>query len=175
MAIVFNKYVNNKDHTWYDSTNVLYSLCYDNDTDKKNIKIIFKNGRTYLYKDVDSQDFINFKMSESTGKGVNEYITKKYKGLRLQDTDLSELENLKQEFIDDDKITDEAFTNLSYHLSVNDDTGEFLLLLNNKPIYKGIEGKVSIVNLLKSMNIHYSISGDYQNEEEDIENEKLKQ
>ena len=38
--VVYNRYVNNKDHTWYDSSNVVYSLCYDNNEATKNLKIV---------------------------------------------------------------------------------------------------------------------------------------
>ena len=41
---------------------------------------------------------------------------------------------------------------------MNHETGEFRLLLNDKPIYEGVEGKVSIVNLFSSMHILYSTS-----------------
>ena len=109
--VVYNRYVNNKDHTWYDSSNVVYSLCYDNNEATKNLKIVFKNGRTYLYKNVDVNDYIGFRSGESTGKTVNQYIVKKYQGVRLPDTDMEKLDELKEEFINDNKITEEAFTN----------------------------------------------------------------
>ena len=162
--VVYNRYVNNKDHTWYDSSNVVYSLCYDNNEATKNLKIVFKNGRTYLYKNVDVNDYIGFRSGESTGKTVNQYIVKKYQGVRLPDTDMEKLDELKEEFINDNKITEEAFTNLAYHLSVNDITGDFALKLNGKTIY----------NLLKCMNINFSISEDYEIEEDNIEDNELK-
>ena len=38
--IVFNRYVNQEDHTWYDSSNVVYSKCYDTQSTKfKTLKI----------------------------------------------------------------------------------------------------------------------------------------
>lgn len=158
MAIVYNKYVNNKDHTWYDSSNVLYSVCYDTNADKKALKVVFKQGRTYLYKDVDVNDYLLFRNAESHGKSVNEFIVKKYKGVRLSDTSQETLDALKEEFINENKVTEEAFTNLAYHLEMNGETGEFRLSLNDKPIYEGIENQVSITRLLKSMNIKYSYS-----------------
>ena len=172
--VVYNRYVNNKDHTWYDSSNVVYSLCYDNNEATKNLKIVFKNGRTYLYKNVDVNDYIGFRSGESTGKTVNQYIVKKYQGVRLPDTDMEKLDELKEEFINDNKITEEAFTNLAYHLSVNDITGDFALKLNGKTIYRGVEGQVSILNLLKCMNINFSMSEDYEPEEDNIEDNELK-
>ena len=44
--IVYNKYINNEDYTWYDSSNVIFSKCYDNNSDSKTLKIVFKDGRT---------------------------------------------------------------------------------------------------------------------------------
>lgn len=174
MAIIFNKYVDNKDHIWYDSSNVLYSLCYDNNGSDKALKIVFKGGRTYLYKNVDVNDYIAFKLHESNGKGANQYIVKKYNGIRLPDTDLDKLEALKEEFINDNKVTEEAFSNLVYHISYNDTTGEFALKMNNKVIYKGVEGEVSILNLFKSMGIGFTMSEDYEPEELILENNELK-
>lgn len=169
MAIVYNKYSNNRDHTWYDSSNVVYSVCYDANTEKKVVKIVFKQGRTYLYRDVDVNDYLLFKTAESTGKSVNDFIIKKYKSVRLPDTDLGTIEALKDDFINENKITEEAFTNLVYHLEINNDTKEFRLKLNDKTIFEGIENQISIVRLLKSMNINYSISemeGKITNEED---------
>ena len=52
--IVYNKYLDNQDYTWYNSSNVLFSKCYDDpNSNTKTLKIVFKNGRTYIYKDVD--------------------------------------------------------------------------------------------------------------------------
>ena len=104
MAIIYNKYINNRDHNWYDSSNVLYSVCYDTNADKKTLKIVFKQGRTYLYKDVNVNDYLMFKNSESHGKSVNEYIIKKYKGVRLSDTSEDTLNTLKEEFINENKV-----------------------------------------------------------------------
>lgn len=157
MAIIYNRYVNSEDHTWYDSTNVVYSLCYDNSEIAKTLKIVFKQGKTYLYKDVDVNDYLMFKNAESSGSGANQYIIKKYKPLRLQDTDLTELEKLKEDFINDGKITEEAFTNLVYSIEYDNDSGDFSLQLNGKEIYHGCEGSVSIINLFRSMNIKFSM------------------
>ena len=60
--------------------------------------------------------------------------------------------------MDENKEIEEALTNLSYHMEINEKTGEFRLKLNDKTIYEGIEGKVSIVNLFSSMHLLYSVS-----------------
>ena len=158
MGIVYNRYINGQDHTWYDSSNVLYSLCYDIPSANKNLKVIFKQGRTYLYKDVDVNDYLMFKNASSNGEAINKYIIKKYKALREQDTDLDKLNELKESFINENKETDKAFTNLAYHIDYDDMSGEFLLKLNNRILFHGYENQVSIINLFKSMNIKYSMS-----------------
>lgn len=155
--ITYNKYMNGEDYTWYDSSNVLFSKCYDNNNEEKTVKIVFKEGRTYVYKGVNVMDYLAFKSSQSNGSAVNKHIIKKYKGVRISDTDLGKLAELKEGFINGDKeIDNEVFSNLDYHIDLCDKTGEFQLKLNGKTIYTAVEGQVSIVNLLKSMNIKYS-------------------
>ena len=76
--IVYNKYLDNQDYTWYDSSNVLFSKCYDDpNSNTKTLKIVFKNGRTYIYKDVDINDYITFKTAQSNGQAVNTFIIEK--------------------------------------------------------------------------------------------------
>lgn len=157
--VIYNKYVNKVDHTWYDSSNLVYSACYDAENENKTLKIVFKGGRTYIYKDVSPEDYVAFsKGASSNGEAFNKNIVKKYKGVRLGDTDLDKLEELKKSFIEDNTAIETAMSSLAYHLEINEKTGEFRLLLNGKPIYEGTEGKVSIVNLFASMHILYSIS-----------------
>lgn len=154
--ITYNFYENNIDYTWYDSTNVVFSKCYDTKEDTKTVLIVFQNGRTYIYKDVDVNDYVAFRNNSSAGKGANTYIIKKYKGVRLSDTELSKLDELKTQFIEQETKVDESLSNLNYHLVICDRTGEFQLCLNGRPIHTDIEGQVSITRLLKSMNIKYS-------------------
>ncbi|MCD8208311.1 MAG: KTSC domain-containing protein [Bacteroidales bacterium] len=157
--IKYNKYINNVDHTWYDSTNVVYSKCYDSHTPTNTLKIVYKDGRTYLFKDVDTSDYILFKNAESTGKGCNVNITKKYKGVRITDTDMEALANLMDGFINGEKEADETpMSQLTYHIDYIEETGEFNLSLNGKVIYSAVEGQVSIINLLRSMNIRHSMT-----------------
>lgn len=153
--ISYNKYINKVDHTWYDSSNVVYSSCYDSETENKALKIVFKGGRTYLYRDVAVEDYVLFKNTSSSGSGVISNITSKYKGVRLSDTSMEKLNELRESFENDNKIIEEANTNLDYVLEI-EDGGNFRLILNGKTIYEGVEGHVSIVNLLNSMHISYS-------------------
>ena len=174
--VIYNKYVNKVDHTWYDSSNLVYSACYDNEGTKKSLKVVFKGGRTYLYKDVDANDYLMFsKGAQSNGEEFNRHIVKKYKGVRLGDTDIEKLEELKNTFSEENAQIEKALTDLSYHMEISEKTGEFRLKLNDKTIYEGVEGKVSIVNLFSSMHILYSISEltDSLSTSEDFEKEDL--
>ena len=100
--IIYNKYLNNEDFTWYDSSNILFSKCYDNDvSENKTVKIVFKQGRTYLYKDVSTDDYIAFKTDPSNGSAFNKYI-KKYQGVRIADTDIDKIQQLQEDFKKDE-------------------------------------------------------------------------
>lgn len=151
MSKIYNKYIKNEDHVWYDSSNIIYSVCF-NGTSTKSLKIVFKGGRTYLYQDVDPTDYVLFRDGESNGKLFNEYI-KKYPCTKLDDTSLDELEKMKQKFIEMDN-----FTEYNVHIDYNDETGEFKLSINNNVVFEGIEEHVSVINLLQSMAIQFSMS-----------------
>lgn len=151
---VYSKYENSQEFCWYDSTNVIFSKCYDNPGDSKVVKIIFKNGRTYLYKDVSANDYVFFRDSQSSGNGFSQYI-KKYTATRIQDTDLDKLEELKKNFMgENQEIQDSKVSDLGYVIEFCDKTGEFALKLGSKTLYSAIEGNVSIINLFKSMGIN---------------------
>ena len=172
--IIFNKYINNEDYTWYDSSNVVFSKCYDNQQDTKTLKVVFKNGRTYVYKDVSTGDYVCFKTAQSNGKAIHDFIIKKYKGVRITDTDTNKLDELKDKFINEEKeIVEQPISNLLYHIEANKDTGEFRLKMNGQTIYSGIENQVSIFNLFKSMNINYSYQtvDTFENESDELTEE----
>lgn len=158
--IVYNHYTDNQDYTWYDSSNVIFSKCYDRPDNKlKSLKIVFKNGRTYVYHDVEINDYLSFKTAESNGKAVTTYIIKKYQGVRITDTDTVKLEELKQSFIEDtEKISETPMKEMTYNVDFDENNGEFLLKLNNKVIYHSIENQVSLFTLFKTMNIGYTLN-----------------
>lgn len=158
--IVYNKYLDNQDYTWYDSSNVLFSKCYDDpNSNTKTLKIVFKNGRTYIYKDVDINDYLTFKTAQSNGQAVNTSIIKKYKGVRISDTDVDKLTELREKFINDEKeISETPLKDLIYKVDYNEQNGEFTLTIGDKVIYHGNENKVSLFSLFKSMNIAYSLN-----------------
>lgn len=157
MAITQKKYINNVEHIWYESSNLVYSACYNGARQEKTLKVVFKGGRTYVYKDVDVNDYMAYTRTySSNGSAFNTYIVKKYKGIRVSDTDAEKLEELRKMFAEEDMKIEKALSPFSYVLEINDTTGEFRLVLDGKPIYEGIEGHVSIVNLLQSMHIQYA-------------------
>ena len=154
--IVFNRYVNQEDHTWYDSSNVIYSKCYDTQSTKfKTLKIVFKGGRTYLYKDVDADHYLQFKTAQSNGEAFNKYI-KSYKAVRITDTDMQKLNELQESFKEEKKEIDEQkLGDLVYRIQVDEKTGEFIILMGEKTLFRGIEGQFSILNLFTSINLKY--------------------
>ena len=154
--IVYNHYTNQRDYTWYDSSNIIYSECIDTKGEKKNLKIIFKEGRQYLYKDVDVNDYLMFKNAQSNGKAFNDHI-RKYKAIRLADADIHELEDKKKSMMETEDTVTKATSNLSYKISINNDTREFRLSFNGNVIYEGIEDNVNIMRLFKCMSITYEL------------------
>ena len=127
-----------------------------NHRSKKTLKAVFKGGRTYIYKDVDVADYMLFtRTASSNGEAFNRNIVKRYKGVRVSDTDLDKLEELRKEYADENKKVEDVQSKLDYTLEINNENGEFRLILNGKVIYEGVEGQVSIINLLTSMHIPY--------------------
>lgn len=93
------------DRVWYDSSNVFYSECEDGDTVKKVLRVVFKNGATYQYSDVDVNDYIMFiagGADNSNGKALNEFVKKKncpYVKLENADKDklIKEMNDIKEQ------------------------------------------------------------------------------
>ena len=52
-------------HTWYDSSNVKYSECVDENNKLKTLKVVFSNGTQYQYNNVDVRDFLLFENDSS--------------------------------------------------------------------------------------------------------------
>lgn len=157
MSKIYEKYCNNIQYCWYDSSNIIFSKCYDNPGKYKVVKIIFKNGRTYLYKDVDADNYVMFRDAESNGSAFTKYI-KQYTATRIQDTDLDKLEEMKQKFMDSNQeIQETKVSELGYIIEYCEETGEFVLKIGEKAIYSAVEGNVSIINLFKSMGINCAL------------------
>lgn len=74
MAKIFELYNNKLDRVWYDSSSILYSECDDVVDRLKILRITFKNGNTYEYRDVNVNDYMIFKESQSNGKAFFKHI-----------------------------------------------------------------------------------------------------
>ena len=153
MSKIYEHYENNTQCCWYDSSNIIFSKCYDKG-DTVNLKIVFKRGATYLYRDVNKNDYLIFRDSQSNGSVFNKHI-KQYPYTILSDTNLDELNEMKECFIEEDNAKDISQTSdVDYKIKFVDKTGEFSLLnKDGKVIYHGFENNVSITALFLAMNI----------------------
>lgn len=89
MSKKFNLYCNGVDKTWYDSSNVVYTECIDNENKPKTLKVVFSNGTQYQYNDVDVRDYLLLREDLSQGKALNRLIKeKKYEYKKLENADL---------------------------------------------------------------------------------------
>ena len=83
---------------YYDSSNILMSkYIYD----EKKLAIIFAKGHQYIYENVLPYHYQRFKVSESQGKALKEFIAANYKGFKadvLLDKDV--LDGVKKEIED---------------------------------------------------------------------------
>lgn len=103
MSLIINKYENNLDKCWYDSSTIIYSECIDNDNSYKDLKVIFKDGRTYLYKNLIVQDYLLFRSDSSQGKALNKFIACKNPITGKQKYVFEKIENSNLEIIDNEK------------------------------------------------------------------------
>lgn len=78
---------NNKEHSLYNSSNVLASE-YNKDTN--DLKVIFQNGGHYIYKNVDNTDHARFQLAESQGKVLNQSIKPTYEYIKKDDVDVED-------------------------------------------------------------------------------------
>ena len=97
MSKIFNLYTvkNGKDvdRTWYQSSNIKYSECIDNDNSLKTLIVVFNNATQYKYEKVDVRDYLLFRDAASQGKALNEYIKPKgYEYEKLENADLATLD-----------------------------------------------------------------------------------
>lgn len=100
--IILRKYDKEKrlDRVWYQSSHIIYSECEDKENDFKTLKIVFKGGKTYVYKGVDVNDYVMFVhggIDGSNGKALNKFIIPKCECEKVADTDLTELQKELEE------------------------------------------------------------------------------
>jgi hypothetical protein len=93
------------EHCFYESSNILYSRLSDFDTTPlKTLVIVFHEGRTYRYENVDVNDYLLFRESfnpsasdeKSSGKAFWKYI-RKYPATRIEDTKPEEIAKMMNE------------------------------------------------------------------------------
>lgn len=96
MSKILSKYENNLDKAWYNSSNIIYSECDDKDNELKTVRLTFKDGRTYEYKDVKVNDYLMLREATSQGKAFFKYL-KSYEYSRVED---KKIENIQKELHD---------------------------------------------------------------------------
>ena len=105
MGVIVNKYNKEKQifYTFYESSNILYSELIEKKDELKDLIVVFKGGRCYKYFDVHVQDGLYFSYgfkNNSIGESFNNVIIKKgYKFEKLENADLTKLEEFKQQLL----------------------------------------------------------------------------
>lgn len=93
MSKILSVYNNETDKAWYNSSNIKFSKCIDHKNDLKTLDVVFNNGSTYRYKEVNVNDYLMFREAPSQGKALNQYVkTKGYEYEKLPDSDLGIIE-----------------------------------------------------------------------------------
>lgn len=95
--IIFRKYSEKDkiDKIWYQSSNILYSECLDNENDLKTLIVVFKGGGTYQYNGVDVNDYVMFVhggLDGSNGKALNKFIKPKCEFEKLPNRSIDKLQ-----------------------------------------------------------------------------------
>jgi hypothetical protein len=94
MSKIWGYYNNKLDKTWYSSSNIKYSECYDNENSLKTLRVVFNNGTQYLYEKVNVRDYLLFREDESQGKALNKYIkAKDYEYQKIEDVNIEDIDN----------------------------------------------------------------------------------
>lgn len=112
MSKIKNKYENDIDKVWYDSSNIVYSECDDKDGELKVVRITFKDGRTYEYKGVKVNDYLLFREHSSQGKALNA-IMKQYECTKIDNRDIAELKNELDDLLHPKENEEETVIKLS--------------------------------------------------------------
>ena len=106
------------DRVWYDSTNVFYSECEDIVDDYKILRVVFNNGATYEYKNVDVNDYVMFVrggLDGSNSRALNKYIKPRCECEKIENLDKEKLteelnrllEEKRQKKLLDEQATEE--------------------------------------------------------------------
>ena len=80
---------------WYDSTMLLYSEMVENELENSgNLYVTFKNGTTYVYKNVRFEDYVLFVAGgtdASQGKTLNKVIKNQYEYEKIGNADVDKI------------------------------------------------------------------------------------
>ena len=156
---IFNDYNEEEmiDRTWYDSSNIIYSECYDKPDSLKEVKIVFSSGRCYLYKDVNVNDYLMFREAKSQGKAINRFLTKNengkpvYEFVRLEDVDVDKIRKSMQEYDSVPKL-------------LIDNDGNLRIVVNRNVVYENKSGllgnedvKLLLIDIFDTLNLNYKL------------------
>lgn len=89
------------DYAWYESTSVIFSICEDKENELKELTVVFKGGKAYVYHAVDVSDYVMFLhggLDGSNGKALNAFIKPKYEFEKIDDYDLSAIAALLEQY-----------------------------------------------------------------------------
>lgn len=103
--ILFRYYDKEKkiDRAWYDSSNIIYSECDDNENDFKTLRIVFKKGDLYEYSKVDVNDYLMFMhggLDGSNGKAFFKFIKPKCEVEKKESVDLNFLKSEMERYME---------------------------------------------------------------------------
>lgn len=122
---LFSYYDNNIDHAWFESSDIVYSECIDNENELKTLKVVFSNGAQYEFYDVNVFDYLKFRDDSSQGKAFITYIRKKkYKYTKLENANLKEI---NEEYIfrtGNGIFIEENDGNITFYNSKNEKIGD---------------------------------------------------
>lgn len=122
---LFSYYDNNIDHAWFESSDIVYSECIDNENELKTLKVVFSNGAQYEFYDVNVFDYLKFRDGSSQGKAFITYIRKKkYKFKKLEKANLKEI---NEEYIfrtGNGIFIEENDGNITFYNSKNEKIGD---------------------------------------------------
>lgn len=96
---IMNEYVEalKRDFTWYESSNILYSECVDNEDDLKTLYIVYKKGGdVYKYYGVSVIDYLFIRDAVSQGKECYARL-KPYRYENVGKADVQGIERAKDE------------------------------------------------------------------------------
>lgn len=122
---LFSYYDNKIDHAWFESSDIVYSECIDNENELKTLKVVFFNGAQYEFYDVNVFDYLKFRDGSSQGKAFITYIRKKkYKFKKLENANLKEI---NEEYIfrtGNGIFIEENDGNITFYNSKNEKIGD---------------------------------------------------